>query len=56
VILLGHIGLTPQRFVSLSGFKAQGKTVNKAKLLVEDALALQEAGCFAIVLEGIFFV
>ncbi|KAJ3101808.1 hypothetical protein HDU97_001034 [Phlyctochytrium planicorne] len=51
--VLGHIGLTPQRASALGGFKVQGKTVEKAKKLLEDAKALQEAGCFAVVLEAV---
>ncbi|KAJ3412116.1 hypothetical protein HDV05_001210 [Chytridiales sp. JEL 0842] len=51
--VLGHIGLTPQRATSLGGFKVQGRTVEKAEKLLEDAVALQEAGCFAIVLEAV---
>ncbi|KAI8853410.1 ketopantoate hydroxymethyltransferase [Chytridium lagenaria] len=47
--VLGHIGLTPQRSSSLGGFRVQGKSVEKAKKLLDDARALQEAGCFAIV-------
>ncbi|KAJ3045192.1 hypothetical protein HDV00_011062 [Rhizophlyctis rosea] len=51
--VLGHIGLTPQRHTALSGFKVQGKTLDKARHLLDDALSLQSAGCFAIVLEAI---
>ncbi|KAF8931519.1 3-methyl-2-oxobutanoate hydroxymethyltransferase [Dissophora ornata] len=51
--VLGHIGLTPQRQASLGGYKVQGKTVAKAKAMIEDALALQQAGCYAIVLEAV---
>ncbi|KAJ3324650.1 hypothetical protein HDV06_006543 [Boothiomyces sp. JEL0866] len=51
VPVLGHIGLTPQRAAALGGFKAQGRTVKKAIQLLEDAKALEDAGCFAIVLE-----
>ncbi|KAF9174035.1 hypothetical protein BGX21_003655 [Mortierella sp. AD011] len=51
--VLGHIGLTPQRQASLGGYKVQGKTVAKAKAMLEDALALQEAGCYAVVLEAV---
>ena len=47
----GHIGMTPQSVNVFGGFKVQGKTLNAAKKLVEDALALEEAGVFAIVLE-----
>ncbi|KAF9296853.1 hypothetical protein BGZ88_011710 [Linnemannia elongata] len=51
--VLGHIGLTPQRQASLGGYKVQGKTVAKAKAMIEDAIALQQAGCYAIVLEAV---
>ncbi|KAF9426986.1 hypothetical protein BGZ94_005685 [Podila epigama] len=51
--VLGHIGLTPQRQASLGGYKVQGKTAAKAMAMMEDALALQEAGCYAIVLEAV---
>lgn len=47
----GHIGLTPQTTTSLGGFKVQGGTPEAAKQLIEDAKALEEAGCFGIVLE-----
>ena len=50
---MGHIGLTPQSATKLGGFKAQGRTADAAMQLYEDALALQEAGCFAIVLEAV---
>jgi 3-methyl-2-oxobutanoate hydroxymethyltransferase len=49
----GHIGLTPQTATSLGGFKVQGKSAQAAKQLIEDAQALEEAGCFSIVLEAI---
>ncbi|KAJ3284498.1 hypothetical protein HDU79_008090 [Rhizoclosmatium sp. JEL0117] len=51
--VLGHVGLTPQRATSLGGFKAQGTSLAKAKDLLADALALQKAGCFAMVLESV---
>jgi 3-methyl-2-oxobutanoate hydroxymethyltransferase len=51
--VMGHIGLTPQTISKLGGFKTQGKSVESAVKLVEDALALEEAGCFSIVLEAI---
>jgi len=51
--VMGHLGLTPQTATKLGGYKVQGKTVANAVRLLEDALALQEAGCFAIVLEAI---
>jgi 3-methyl-2-oxobutanoate hydroxymethyltransferase len=51
--VMGHIGLTPQTATSLGGYKAQGRTASKARQLYTDALALQAAGCFAIVLEAV---
>jgi 3-methyl-2-oxobutanoate hydroxymethyltransferase len=51
--VMGHIGLTPQSVNQLGGFRAQGKTAIAAKRLVEDALILEEAGCFSIVLESV---
>ncbi|MCB8981111.1 MAG: 3-methyl-2-oxobutanoate hydroxymethyltransferase [Ardenticatenaceae bacterium] len=51
--VMGHIGLTPQTVSQLGGYRIQGKTAVSAQSLLEDALALQEAGCFAIVLEAI---
>ncbi len=53
VPVMGHVGLTPQTATVLGGFKAQGRTADRAKQLLEDALALQAAGCFAIVLEAV---
>lgn len=49
--VMGHIGLTPQSINALGGFKVQGKTEATAKKLVEDALAIEAAGAFAITLE-----
>lgn len=49
--VMGHLGLTPQSIHSFGGFKVQGKNEAAAKKLLEDAIALQEAGVFAIVLE-----
>lgn len=51
VPVMGHIGLTPQFVHLLGGYHVQGKTDESAKRLIEEALALQEAGCFALVLE-----
>jgi 3-methyl-2-oxobutanoate hydroxymethyltransferase len=53
VPVMGHIGLTPQSATMLGGFKAQGRTAAKARRLWEEALALEDAGCFAIVLEAV---
>lgn len=49
--VMGHIGFTPQYIYELGGFKAQGKTRERAKRLLEDARALEQAGAFAVVLE-----
>ena len=51
--VMGHVGLTPQTATVLGGFKAQGRTAERARQLVEDALALEAAGCFSIVLEAV---
>jgi 3-methyl-2-oxobutanoate hydroxymethyltransferase len=51
--IMGHIGLTPQSATKLGGFKAQGRSAAAALQLYDDALALQEAGCFSIVLEAV---
>jgi 3-methyl-2-oxobutanoate hydroxymethyltransferase len=50
---MGHVGLTPQTVSALGGFKTQGKTAASAARLAEEALALQAAGCFAIVFEAV---
>ncbi|MDD5437508.1 MAG: 3-methyl-2-oxobutanoate hydroxymethyltransferase, partial [Candidatus Omnitrophica bacterium] len=49
--VLGHLGLTPQTISKLGGFKIQGKTAEAAKHLIEQALKLERAGCFGLVLE-----
>lgn len=49
----GHLGLTPQSAAQFGGFKVQGKTAEAAKVLIDDALALADAGCFSIVLEAV---
>ncbi|GAB6181411.1 3-methyl-2-oxobutanoate hydroxymethyltransferase [Desulfotomaculum defluvii] len=51
--VMGHIGLTPQSAAQLGGFKVQGKSIESAKQIVKDALALERAGAFAITLEAI---
>jgi 3-methyl-2-oxobutanoate hydroxymethyltransferase len=48
---MGHIGLTPQSVHAIGGFKVQGKELEQARAIVDDSIALAEAGCFAIVLE-----
>ncbi len=51
--VMGHLGLTPQSVNAMGGYKVQGKLEADALAILDDALALQEAGCFSIVLEGI---
>jgi 3-methyl-2-oxobutanoate hydroxymethyltransferase len=53
VPVMGHLGLTPQSVHAMGGFRVQGKEANAAAELVTDAVALAEAGCFSIVLEGV---
>ncbi len=53
VPVMGHLGLTPQSVNQLGGFKVQGKGEETARKILEDAIALEKAGCFAIVLECI---
>ncbi len=53
MLVMGHIGLTPQSSGQLGGFKAQGRTAESAMELLGDAEGLQEAGCFALLLEAI---
>lgn len=49
----GHIGLMPQSVNALGGFRVQGRTAESARALLDDALALEDAGCFALVLESV---
>jgi 3-methyl-2-oxobutanoate hydroxymethyltransferase len=51
--VMGHVGLTPQTATALGGYRAQGRTAQRALQVARDAIALQEAGCFSIVLEAI---
>jgi 3-methyl-2-oxobutanoate hydroxymethyltransferase len=51
--VMGHIGLTPQSIHQLGGFRAQGKTASAAKILLEDAKILEDAGAFGVVLESV---
>ncbi len=51
--VMGHVGLTPQTATALGGYRAQGRTAERALAVTGDALALQDAGCFAVVLEAI---
>ncbi len=51
--VMGHIGLTPQTISKLGGYRVQGKDVATAKALIDDALALEQAGAFSLILEAI---
>ncbi len=51
--VMGHVGLTPQTATALGGYRSQGRTADRAMQVVEDALALQDAGCFACVFEAV---
>ena len=51
--VMGHLGLTPQSGHRMGGYKVQGKTLAAMEVLIKDAVALEQAGCFSIVLEGI---
>jgi 3-methyl-2-oxobutanoate hydroxymethyltransferase len=53
VPVMGHVGLTPQTATALGGYRAQGRTAERARMVLDDARALQESGCFAIVFEAI---
>lgn len=53
VPVLGHVGLLPQSTNALGGFRVQGRTAEGARTVFEDAVALEEAGCFAVVIEGV---
>jgi 3-methyl-2-oxobutanoate hydroxymethyltransferase len=53
VPVMGHVGLTPQTATALGGYRAQGRTAERARQVLDDALALQAAGCFSIVFEAI---
>jgi 3-methyl-2-oxobutanoate hydroxymethyltransferase len=51
--VMGHVGLTPQTATALGGYRAQGRTATRAAEIAEEALALEAAGCFAIVFEAV---
>jgi 3-methyl-2-oxobutanoate hydroxymethyltransferase len=53
ISVMGHIGLTPQSASKLGGYRVQGKSAADALRLLDDALALQDAGCYSIVLEAV---
>ena len=51
--VVGHVGLTPQTAVALGGYRAQGRTAQAALAVIDDALALQDAGCSMLVVEAV---
>src|SRR4051794_4360210 len=51
--VMGHVGLTPQTATALGGYRAQGRTAARAAQVMQDALDLQDAGCFAVVFEAV---
>jgi 3-methyl-2-oxobutanoate hydroxymethyltransferase len=51
--VMGHVGLTPQSASALGGYRTQGRTMQQAVQVADDALALQDAGCFAVVFEAV---
>jgi 3-methyl-2-oxobutanoate hydroxymethyltransferase len=51
--VMGHVGLTPQTATALGGYRAQGRTAERASAVMQDALDLQDAGCFAVVFEAV---
>jgi 3-methyl-2-oxobutanoate hydroxymethyltransferase len=53
VPVMGHVGLTPQTATALGGYRSQGRTAERARQVMQDAVDLQEAGCFSIVFEAI---
>lgn len=53
IAVMGHVGLTPQSVNAFGGYKVQGKTDAQAHQLIRDAVALEDAGCFAVVVEGV---
>jgi len=53
IVVFGHVGLTPQSSASLGGFKAQGRTLESAKAVIEDAIAVYRAGAKIVLLEGV---
>jgi len=53
ILVMGHIGLTPQSSAALGGFKAQGRDAAGARAVIEDALAVEKAGAFSVIVEGV---
>jgi len=53
ILVMGHVGLTPQSSAALGGFKAQGRDAAGARAVIEDALAVEKAGAFSVMVEGV---
>ncbi len=53
IVVFGHVGLTPQSSAAMGGFKAQGRTTDSAKAVIEDAIAVYKAGAKTVLLEGV---
>jgi 3-methyl-2-oxobutanoate hydroxymethyltransferase len=53
IAVMGHVGLTPQRVAQFGGFKVQAKSAHAARQLIDDCVALEQAGCFSIVIESV---
>ena len=53
IAVMGHVGLTPQRVAQFGGFKVQAKSADAARRLIDDCIALEQAGCFSIVIESV---
>ncbi len=53
IAVMGHVGLTPQRVAQFGGFKVQAKSAEAARTLIDDCVALEQAGCFSIVIESV---
>ena len=53
ILVMGHVGLTPQSSAALGGFKAQGRDAASARAVIEDALAVEKAGAFSVIVEGV---
>jgi 3-methyl-2-oxobutanoate hydroxymethyltransferase len=53
MLVMGHVGLTPQSSAAMGGFRAQGRTVDSARAIIEDAKAVYDAGAFSVLVEGV---
>ncbi len=53
MLVMGHVGLTPQSSAAMGGFRAQGRTADSARIIIDDAQAVFEAGAFSVLVEGV---